>query len=156
MIQWTVKHATTVMLTVFAIAIFGSSSYCSLPREASPDITIPVVMITTAYPGASPADIEGLVTNPMENELAGLRNVKEMTSVSSEDSASSASSLKPMSSSKMPCNAPEIASIEHDVTFPMTWNNLTFERFPSAIFPSCWLPSQDKPTKRFSKTSLKR
>ena len=42
------------------------------------------MLISTVYPGASPSDIEGLVTNPMENELTGLRNVKEMTSVSSE------------------------------------------------------------------------
>ena len=84
MIQWTVRHATTVLLAVLAIAIFGSISYCSLPRESSPDITIPVVMVTTPYPGASPSDIEGLVSNPLENELAALRNVKEMTSVSSE------------------------------------------------------------------------
>ena len=84
MISWTVKHATTVLLTVMAIAIFGTVSYISLPRESSPDIKIPVVLVTTPYPGASPADIEGLVSNPLENELAGLKNIKKLESTSSE------------------------------------------------------------------------
>ena len=84
MIEWFVKHATTVFLGVLAITVFGLISYISLPREASPDITIPFVMVATPYSGSNPKDIEGLVTIPMENELSGLRNVKKMTSTSSE------------------------------------------------------------------------
>lgn len=84
MISWTVQHATTVLLTVLAIAIFGTVSYISLPRESSPDIKIPLVLVTTPYPGASPSDIEGLVSNPLENELAGLKNIKKLESTSSE------------------------------------------------------------------------
>ena len=67
--KWLVDHATTVVVGVLAILILGFSAYNSLPREAAPDITIPVVVVTTVYPGVSPEDIETLVTVPMERKL---------------------------------------------------------------------------------------
>ena len=82
--KWLVDHSTTILIAVLAIVTFGMISYASLPREAAPDIDIPVVMITTPYIGVSPEDIEGLISIPMENELSSLRDVKKMTSVSAE------------------------------------------------------------------------
>jgi multidrug efflux pump len=84
MIKGLVGHSTTVLLAMLCIFIFGLQSYNSLPREAAPDIPIPVVMVTTPYIGVAPADIEGLVSIPMENELASLKDVKKMTSASAE------------------------------------------------------------------------
>src|SRR5690606_33432640 len=55
-----------------------------LPREAAPDVKIPFVTITTPYPGVSPKDIETLVTIPLENELAGIKDIKAITSTSAE------------------------------------------------------------------------
>jgi multidrug efflux pump subunit AcrB/outer membrane protein TolC len=66
------------------IVIGGLSSYSKLPREAAPDIAIPIVIISTPYFGVSPADIETLVTQPLEKELKGLRDLKVMTSTSAE------------------------------------------------------------------------
>jgi multidrug efflux pump subunit AcrB/outer membrane protein TolC len=84
MIKWLVRHAPTVWLLVFSIVVFGSIAYISLPREASPDVKIPVVLVTTPYIGVSPADVESLVTIPIENELAGVKDVKKMSSTSAE------------------------------------------------------------------------
>lgn len=84
MIKWLVSHAPTVWLLVFSIIAFGSIAYISLPREASPDVKIPVVMVTTPYIGVSPADVESLVTIPIENELAGIKDVKKLGSTSAE------------------------------------------------------------------------
>ena len=84
MIAHFVRYAPTVLLAVLCIVIFGASSYISLPRESAPDVKIPVVMITTPYIGVSPADIESLVTIPMENELAGVKDVKKLSSTSGE------------------------------------------------------------------------
>ena len=52
MIRFLVHHATTVFLAVFCVFVFGVSSYISLPRESSPDIKIPVVVVSTPYVGA--------------------------------------------------------------------------------------------------------
>lgn len=84
MIKWLVRHAPTVWLLVLSIIAFGSIAYISLPREASPDVKIPVVLVTTPYIGVSPADVESLVTIPIENELAGVKDVKKMASTSAE------------------------------------------------------------------------
>jgi multidrug efflux pump len=84
MIRWIVDHGASVVLLILAILVFGGMSYATLPREASPDVKIPVVLVSTPYIGVSPADMESLVTIPIENELAGLKDVKKMSSTSAE------------------------------------------------------------------------
>ncbi len=66
------------------IVIFGWTSYSGLPREAAPDVKIPLVIVATPYIGVSPVDIEGLITQPLERELKGLKDLKQITSVSKE------------------------------------------------------------------------
>ncbi|MCB9764021.1 MAG: efflux RND transporter permease subunit [Alphaproteobacteria bacterium] len=82
--RWLVDHAVTVVILVGTILIFGISAYVTLPREAAPDIKIPVVIVSTPYFGVSPADIETLVTIPMERKLKDVKDVDEMRSTSYE------------------------------------------------------------------------
>ena len=77
------KHTTVFVLVLF-IAIMGLASYFSLPREAAPDVKIPFMIVTTVYPGVAPEDIETLITREIEQELKNLKDVKEITSSSSE------------------------------------------------------------------------
>lgn len=84
MIAAFVRHTTTVVLLVLCVVIFGLSSYLSLPRESSPDVQIPLIIVTTPYIGVSPEDVESLITVPIERELASLTDVKKTTSSSSE------------------------------------------------------------------------
>lgn len=63
--------------------ILGVKSYLELPRESSPDVKIPYVMVTAPYAGASPADMENLVTRKLEQRLKGVEDLKEMSSSSS-------------------------------------------------------------------------
>ncbi|CAH2212249.1 efflux RND transporter permease subunit [Tepidibacter aestuarii] len=58
----------TVLLIIFAM-IFGLYSYYMLPRQESPDVSAPVALITTVYPGASPQDVESLVTEKIEDAI---------------------------------------------------------------------------------------
>ena len=78
------NHSTTILIATFCIFLFGLQAYKTLPRESAPDIAIPVVVISTPYVGVSPADVEALVSIPLERELAALRDVKRMTSTSAE------------------------------------------------------------------------
>ncbi len=77
------KPTTVMVLTVF-IVVAGFTSYLTIPREAAPDVNIPFMIVTTVYPGVAPEDIESLVTRKIEQELKTLRNVREITSNSSE------------------------------------------------------------------------
>ena len=82
--NWAIRHRITVFVGILVIVLAGLSSYASLPRESSPDITMPLVLVTTPYFGVAPSDIETLVTNPMEEELEQLRDVREIRSTSAE------------------------------------------------------------------------
>lgn len=84
MVRFLVHHATTVVILALSMLLFGYVSYASLPRENTPDIKIPIVLVSTPYIGVSPADVEGLVTIKLEAELASLTDVKKMTSSSAE------------------------------------------------------------------------
>ncbi|MCK6530070.1 efflux RND transporter permease subunit [Myxococcota bacterium] len=84
MIASLVRMGPAVLVATISILVFGSISYVSLPREAAPDVKIPVVMVSTPYIGVSPADVEALVTIPIENELSSLKDVKKMSSTSAE------------------------------------------------------------------------
>lgn len=79
-----IRRSTAVFVLVAVILVSGTSSYISLPREASPDISIPVIIVSTPYFGVSPSDMETLVTQPIEKELKNIANVKEILSASSE------------------------------------------------------------------------
>jgi multidrug efflux pump len=82
--NWSIKNSLSVLILVFVLIVAGLVSYIGLPREAAPDITIPVVMVTTPYIGVSPSDIETLVTKPLEDELKQLKNVRELRSTSAD------------------------------------------------------------------------
>ncbi|HMW34746.1 MAG TPA: efflux RND transporter permease subunit [bacterium] len=82
--DFAVDNKVTVYILMMIIVILGTMSYSSLPREAAPDISIPLVIVSVPYVGVSPADMEGLVTQPMEKELKSLKDVKEITSSSKE------------------------------------------------------------------------
>ncbi|HOI56386.1 MAG TPA: efflux RND transporter permease subunit, partial [Phycisphaerae bacterium] len=79
-----IKHRTTVVVLMILIAVVGAYSYVTLPREAAPDIQIPIIIVTTTYPGVAPGDIENLVTYEIEKKLKNLSDVDEMTSTSTE------------------------------------------------------------------------
>ncbi len=73
-----------VFAFMVVIVLVGLDSYLGLPRESSPDVKIPYVMVVTPYSGASPEDVEHLVTRKLERQLKGLPDLKEMTSTSVE------------------------------------------------------------------------
>jgi multidrug efflux pump subunit AcrB len=79
-----VDNKVAVYLLMVLILIFGWTSYNGLPREAAPDVKIPLIIIAVPYIGVSPVDIEGLITQPLERELKGLKDLKQITSVSKE------------------------------------------------------------------------
>ncbi|MCA1784671.1 MAG: efflux RND transporter permease subunit, partial [Desulfobacteraceae bacterium] len=79
-----VKNRVAVMVLVVIIASIGFYSYVVLPRESTPDITIPYVFVRTEYRGVSASDIETAITIKIEKKLKGLDKVKNISSVSSQ------------------------------------------------------------------------
>ena len=79
-----IRNRTTVIVLAVALVISGAWAYRALPREAAPDVEIPIVLVNTSYTGVSPADIETSITMEIEKKLKGLGDVKNITSTSSE------------------------------------------------------------------------
>ena len=78
----------TVMTMMFVLVAAGIVSYLSVPKEANPDIDIPILYISVTQPGISPEDSARLLVKPLENKLQSLEGVKEMTGIASESHAS--------------------------------------------------------------------
>jgi multidrug efflux pump subunit AcrB len=79
-----IKNRTTVFVGVVLIVFAGAFSYATLPRESAPDVNIPKILVTTVNEGVSPVDVKNGVTAEIEQELSGLKSLKEVTSTSQE------------------------------------------------------------------------
>ncbi len=82
--SFAVANRTAVIVLLVIVTLGGLASYRSIPKEASPAIEIPMIAVNTVYPGVSPADMETLITRPIEEELNGIPDLKELTSTSVE------------------------------------------------------------------------
>ena len=78
------KRQAAVLALMIFIVLAGLYCYVTLPRESFPDITIPYIFVTTTYEGVAPADMEKLITIPIERKLKGLSDVEEIRSTSAE------------------------------------------------------------------------
>lgn len=76
------KNKTTVYVIIAIILLGGLSSYLSMPRESFPEIVIPQIYIGTPYPGNSAADIEKLITRPLEKEIKSITGIETLSSTS--------------------------------------------------------------------------
>jgi multidrug efflux pump subunit AcrB len=77
-----VNNRKTVFVVTFMIVLFGIIAYTSMPKAAFPDIVLPQIYVGTPYPGNSPADIEKLITRPLEKEIKAVSEVDKITSTS--------------------------------------------------------------------------
>lgn len=78
------RFPAPVYILTAMIVIAGAMAYRSLPREAAPDIQIPILILTIPYPGASPEDVESLITHKAEVELQGIEHLNTIKSTSTE------------------------------------------------------------------------
>jgi HAE1 family hydrophobic/amphiphilic exporter-1 len=75
-------------MALLALVIMGAVSYTYLKIDRLPPISIPFVSVNTTYTGATAQDVESLVTEPIENVVAGMPGAVSVTSTSSEGNSS--------------------------------------------------------------------
>lgn len=80
--RFSVNQSLFVNLVSILIIIFGLLVVFGMNREVFPNVDFDIVSVTTAYPGATPLDIEKLVTVPIEKELKEVDGIKEIKSSS--------------------------------------------------------------------------
>lgn len=82
------SRTRTMLVLLLFILVAGVMTYVTIPKESSPDITIPILYVSVGHQGISPTDAERLLVRPIEQELRAIEGVKEMTSTASEGHAS--------------------------------------------------------------------
>ncbi|MCO6489454.1 MAG: efflux RND transporter permease subunit [Phaeodactylibacter sp.] len=80
-----VDNGTSVFILTLMIFIFGIQAYQNMPKEQFPEVDWPTVYVNTPYFGNSAADIENLVTRPIEKELQSITGIKNIRSTSIQD-----------------------------------------------------------------------
>ena len=78
----------TVVLGLITVLIAGVTAYVTIPKEAEPDIEIPLIYVYIQHDGISPEDGERLLVRPMEQELRTIEGIKEMVAEAFEGGAS--------------------------------------------------------------------
>lgn len=77
-----VSNFRVVVLLILLISGWGIYSFSQLPRESNPEVKIATAIVSAAYPGVSPSDMEELVTKKIETAISGVSGINKITSTS--------------------------------------------------------------------------
>ena len=86
-IELAMLRSRTVVLSLLVVLIGGVIAYMTIPKEAEPDIEIPIIYVSIVHEGISPEDADRLLVRPVEQELRSIEGVKEMTANAYEGGA---------------------------------------------------------------------
>lgn len=79
-VETAIANARLTISVLLFLMLAGAMAYVSIPKEAEPDIQIPILYVSMHYDGISPEDSERLLLRPMETSLKSITGIKEMTS----------------------------------------------------------------------------
>lgn len=79
-----IKRPVFTTMLVMLLVVFGLGAYPSLGIDLNPDVDFPLVSVSVNYAGASPEEMESLVTKPIEDVVSSLSGIKNLTSVTRE------------------------------------------------------------------------
>ncbi|MFN2450145.1 MAG: efflux RND transporter permease subunit, partial [Candidatus Baltobacteraceae bacterium] len=85
--RFAIDRPVIVLLATIGLMVFGLFSYLSLGRNLFPNVDFPAVAISAGYPGASPSEMERLVVKPIEDQLDGMQNLKQINAGAQEGTA---------------------------------------------------------------------
>lgn len=83
--KFSVKKPYTVLVAVVLVIILGIVSFTKMTADLLPSINLPYVIVMTTYPGANPETVEMVVTKPVEQSMATVSNIENISSVSAEN-----------------------------------------------------------------------
>ncbi len=81
---WAITHPVFPLVLFAVLFVFGIVAFIRLPITLNPDISAPFVQITISEPGAAPSEIETQILQKVEGAVAGIGNVKNITSWATE------------------------------------------------------------------------
>ncbi|MBF0406090.1 MAG: efflux RND transporter permease subunit [Candidatus Riflebacteria bacterium] len=83
-VELAVKRPVMMTMVLAFFVVMGLFSYGKIPVDMLPKIDFPMITVTTIYPGASPNNIETLVSKPIEDAVSSINGIDELKSDSYE------------------------------------------------------------------------
>ena len=80
LVEAAIRNARLTISILLFLMVVGGLAYVNIPKEAEPDIQIPILYVSLGYDGISPEDSERLLLRPMETALKSIQGIKQMTS----------------------------------------------------------------------------
>jgi multidrug efflux pump len=84
MIDYAISHSRLTIATLIFLLLAGFVAYRTIPKEAEPDVKVPIIYTQLTQRGISPEDAERLLLRPVETKLKSVSNVKEMRATAYE------------------------------------------------------------------------
>ena len=85
MISGIIKRPVTAIVAIISLAVFAVVSLTSMNMKLMPDMSIPIIGVITAYPGASPEEVDELVSDPISDSFESISGVKHILTYSLEN-----------------------------------------------------------------------
>ncbi len=79
LVETAIRNARLTLSVLLFLMLVGAVAYVNIPKEAEPDIQIPILYVSMGYDGISPEDSERLLLRPMETALKSIQGIKKMT-----------------------------------------------------------------------------
>src|SRR6202008_3359247 len=83
-IDYAIGHARLTVATLLFLLLAGAVAYVTIPKEAEPDVRIPIIFVQLSQRSISPEDSERLLLRPVETQLKSVAHIKEMRSTAYE------------------------------------------------------------------------
>ncbi|SFQ95441.1 efflux RND transporter permease subunit [Poseidonocella sedimentorum] len=129
------SRARVVVMALVMMLIVGALSYLAIPKEANPEIPLPMVYVSTGLDGISPSDAERLLIEPMEAEFGAIEDLETMTSNASEGHASVQLEFTPGGDIDEALDKVRDAADKVEGELPEDATELTITEINTALFP---------------------
>lgn len=83
-VNTSIKNPVFITMVILLIIVMGLLSYTRIGVDLLPDISLPIVAVTTVNPGVGPEEIEQQISKPIEDIISSLNGIKKVSSTSSE------------------------------------------------------------------------
>ena len=83
-VDYAISHARLTLAVLLFLLTAGLIAYVSIPKEAEPDVRIPIIYVNVTQRGISPEDAERLILRPLETQLKSVSSMKEMRAAAFE------------------------------------------------------------------------
>ncbi|WP_028610947.1 efflux RND transporter permease subunit [Paenibacillus harenae] len=132
-IKFSINNKFALWILTLLVLFAGLYSGMNMKMETLPDVTVPIVNVTTVYPGAAPEEIMEKVTKPIEQRTRNLNGVNVVSSTSFENASSVV--IEYTYETDMDKAAAEVKNVLSELTFPEGVQEPSVSRISLNAFP---------------------